>query len=49
MKYDISEITGLAVVEKSICVGKNEKLLASGFRDYSLDKWLSKIQSNFNM
>lgn len=43
--YDISEIAGLAVVEKSICVGK-EKLLASGFRDYSLDKWLSKMQSN---
>ena len=43
--YDISEITGLSVVEKSICVGK-ETILAAGFRDYSIDKWLPKMQIN---
>ena len=43
--YDISSITGLSVVEKSICVGE-ENVLAAGFRDYSIDKWLHKMQTN---
>jgi DNA mismatch repair protein MutS len=43
--HDISNITGLSVVEKSICVGE-ENVLAAGFRDYSIDKWLQKMQTN---
>lgn len=43
--YDISNITGLSVVEKSICVG-SFGVLAAGFRDYSIDKWVQKIHNS---
>jgi DNA mismatch repair protein MutS len=43
--YDIGNITGLSVVEKSICVG-SFNVLAAGFRDYSIDKWVQKIHNN---
>ncbi len=41
--YDISDITGLAVVERSICVG-DSPILAAGFHINYYDKWLHKIQ-----
>lgn len=41
--HEIANITGLLVVQKSICVGETS-ILAAGFRDYSLDKWVNKMQ-----
>jgi len=41
--HQIGDITGLLVVEKSICVG-GRPILAAGFRDYSLEKWVDKMQ-----
>ena len=43
--HDIGNITGLSVVEKSICVG-SFCVLAAGFRDYSIDKWVHKIHNS---
>jgi DNA mismatch repair protein MutS len=43
--YEISKICDLVVTEKTICVGKIP-ILGSGFRDYSIDKYIKKIQNN---
>ena len=43
-----SEICGLAIANKSICVGGNSgdqaNIVMAGFRDYILDKYIEKIQ-----
>ena len=43
-----SEICGLAIANKSICVGGNSgdqaNIVMDGFRDYILDKYIEKIQ-----
>ena len=43
--HHIGDVTGLAVVEKSVCVG-SQNVLAAGFKDNYIDKWVYKIQSN---
>lgn len=43
--HDIGDVTGLVVTEKSIFID-DVPVLASGFRDYALDKWMSKMQKN---
>jgi DNA mismatch repair protein MutS len=43
--HDISDVTGLSVVEKSICVG-DTPVIAAGFRDYAIEKWVYKMQLN---
>lgn len=43
--YEISKICDLVVTEKTICVGSTA-ILGSGFRDYSIEKYIKKLQSN---
>ena len=43
--YEIGELCDIAVVEKKQCIG-NLQLLMCGFRDYSLEKYVKKIQNH---
>ena len=40
---DFSQICELNVVDKNICVGKNNVMMA-GFKDFQIEKYLRKIQ-----
>jgi len=42
--YDFSNKCGLSISEKKICVG-DMPVVMSGFRDYTLDKYLVKLQN----
>ena len=43
--YDIGELCDIAVVEKKQCIG-DLQLLMCGFRDYSVEKYVKKIQND---
>lgn len=43
--YEIGELCDISVVEKKQCIG-NQSIIMCGFRDYSLDRYVKKIQGN---